>query len=25
LCGRLGIGTKQERETHGHRPSVAVG
>jgi methylenetetrahydrofolate reductase (NADPH) len=25
LCGRLGIGTKQERETHGHSPSVAVG
>jgi methylenetetrahydrofolate reductase (NADPH) len=25
LCDRLGIGTKQERETHGHSPSLAVG
>ena len=25
LCARLGIATKQERETHGHSPSVAVG
>jgi len=25
LCARLGIETKQERETHGHSPSVAVG
>jgi methylenetetrahydrofolate reductase (NADPH) len=25
LCARLGIGTKQERDTHGHSPSVAVG
>jgi methylenetetrahydrofolate reductase (NADPH) len=25
LCARLGIGTKQERETHGHSPSVALG
>jgi methylenetetrahydrofolate reductase (NADPH) len=25
LCTRLGIATKQERETHGHGPSVAFG
>jgi methylenetetrahydrofolate reductase (NADPH) len=25
LCARLGIATKQRRETHGHSPSVAVG
>lgn len=25
LCARLGIDTKQERESHGHSPSVAVG
>ena len=25
LCARLGIATKQERESHGHSPSVAVG
>ena len=25
LCARLGIATKQERESHGHSPSLAVG
>jgi methylenetetrahydrofolate reductase (NADPH) len=25
LCARLGIASKQERESHGHSPSVAVG
>ncbi len=25
LCARLGIATKQERESHGHSPSFAVG